>query len=103
MDWFPVVGSLLGVNVRTNAREQARIFIENPLLNKISSNSWWTEASGIIGMPNGAGARGERAGWTGDAAAASESEAFDFDTAAFFTQFLTQIAQTSCKSDATIG
>ena len=63
---------------------------------------WWTEASGLIGMPHGAGARGERAGWSGDAAAASESECFDFDTAAFFSQFLSQIQMTSCKSDATI-
>ena len=32
--------------------------------------------------------RGERNGWTGDAAFASESEMFDFDTGAFFTQYL---------------
>ena len=50
-------------------------------------------------MPHGAGARGERAGWSGDAAAASESECFDFDTAAFFTQFINQIADTACIAD----
>jgi alpha-L-rhamnosidase len=95
--------TVLGVNLRTAAREQAMLELANPLLSKLSSNSWWTEASGLIGMPHGAGARGERAGWSGDAAAASESEAFDFDSAAFFTQFLTQIAQTSCQADASIG
>jgi len=97
------ISSVLGVNLRTAAREQAKLELANPLLSKLSSNSWWTEASGLIGMPHGAGARGERAGWSGDAAAASESECFDFDSGAFFTQFLTQIAQTSCAADATIG
>ena len=54
-------------------------------------------------MPHGAGARGERAGWSGDAAAASESECFDFDTASFFTQFINQIADTACTADGENG
>eukprot|EP01079_Euglenida_sp_SAG-EU17-18_P005441 gene5441-971_t len=97
------ISSVVGINMRTAAREQAELHIANPLLAKLSSNSWWTESSGLIGIPSGAGARGERAGWSGDAAAASESECFDFDTAAFFSQYLAQIAQTSCQSDGTIG
>ena len=40
-------------------------------------------------------------GWSGDASFASESELVDFDTAAFFTQFLTQIQQLQC-SDGTV-
>jgi hypothetical protein len=40
--------------------------------------------------------RGERAGWTGDSAFASESECFDFDTGAFFTQFMGQYPSISC-------
>ena len=54
-----------------------------------------------MGIPAGAAARGERTGWTGDAAFASESELFDFDTAAFFTQFLQQIQELQC-SDGTV-
>ena len=45
---------------------------------------------------------GERAGWTGDSAFASESECFDFDTGAFFSQFMNQIRQGQC-ADGTIG
>ena len=45
---------------------------------------------------------GERAGWTGDSAFASESECFDFDTGAFFSQFMKQIRQGQC-ADGTIG
>ena len=50
----------------------------------VFSFSWWTEAAALMGIPAGTAARGERTGWTGDAAFASESELFDFDTAAFF-------------------
>jgi hypothetical protein len=39
-----------------------------------------------MSIPAGAAGRGERNGWTGDAAFASESECFDFDTAAFFSR-----------------
>ena len=41
-------------------------------------------------------------GWTGDAAFASESELVDFDTAAFFSQFLVQMQQLQC-TDGTVG
>jgi alpha-L-rhamnosidase len=41
-------------------------------------------------------------GWTGDAAFASESELVDFDTAAFFSQFLVQLQQLQC-TDGTVG
>ena len=52
-------------------------------------------------IPAGTAARGERTGWTGDASAAAESELFDFDTAAFFTQFLAQIQRLQCD-DGTV-
>jgi hypothetical protein len=42
--------------------------------------------------PAGAAGRGERNGWTGDAAFAAESESFDFDTGAFFSRYLGQVA-----------
>jgi len=38
--------SVRGVNIRTDAREQATVEITNPLLTRRPSTSWWTEASG---------------------------------------------------------
>jgi alpha-L-rhamnosidase len=87
--------------LRTAARPQASIVIGNALLQGLSNASWWTEAVALMGIPQGTGARGERTGWTGDAAFASESELFDFDTAAFFTQFASQMQELQC-SDGTI-
>jgi len=61
------------------------------LLQRLSSNSWWTEAAALMSIPAGAAARGERNGWTGDAAFGSESECFDFDTGAFFRHYLAMV------------
>lgn len=51
----------------------------------------WTEAAALMSIPAGAAGRGERNGWTGDAAFASESECFDFDTGAFFSNYLAMV------------
>lgn len=94
--------TLLGINVRTDAAEQSEVRIAHPTLQRIYNNSWWTEASGLMGIPSGAAGRGERGGWTGDAAIASEQEFFDFDAGALFSQYLEQIHDVACWSDGTI-
>lgn len=98
----PTTSMLTAVILRTAAREQTQLIFGNPLLQGISNNSWWTEAAALMGIPAGAAARGERTGWTGDASAASESELVDFDTGAFFTQFLQQLQQLQC-ADGTVS
>ena len=44
-----------------------------------------------MSIPAGAAGRGERNGWTGDAAFGSESECFDFGTGAFYSKYLEQV------------
>ena len=97
----PGLDALTAVVLRTDARPQASLLLGHPLLQALSNASWWTESAALMGIPAGTAARGERTGWTGDAAFASESELFDFDTAAFFTQFLAQIQQLQC-GDGTV-
>lgn len=97
------ISTLTGIQIRTNASVQSNVHIANPLLQKIYDNSLGTEASALIGIPNGAAGRGERAGWTGDAAAACESEMVNFDGAAFFTQYLDQIGDLACDADGTLS
>jgi alpha-L-rhamnosidase len=98
----PTEAMLTAVNLRTAVAEAASVVIANPLLQQISNNSWWTEAAALFGVPSGAAGRGERAAWTGDAAFASESELFDFDSAALFVSYLAQIRDIQCD-DGTIG
>jgi hypothetical protein len=96
------IRSLVGINLRSAVRESGRLTfgaVEEPsvetsstnLLQKLSSNSWWTEAAALMSIPAGCAGRGERNGWTGDAAFGSESEMWDFDTGAFFSNYLAQL------------
>ena len=93
----PGPGSLVGVNLRSAVREVAALELgsdvgaPNNLLQRLSNNSWWTEAAALMSIPAGAAGRGERNGWTGDAAFAVETESFDFDTGAFFARYLAQV------------
>jgi len=98
----PTTKTLTAVVLRTAARPQSKLVLGNALLQALSNASWWTESAALKGIPQGAAARGERTGWTGDAAFASESELVDFDTGAFFSQFLAQIQQLQCP-DGTVG
>ena len=98
----PTLDALTAIVLRTAARPQTTLILGNPVLQGISNASWWTESAALMSIPAGTAARGERTGWTGDAAFASESELVDFDTASFFTQFLNQIQGLQC-SDGTVA
>jgi alpha-L-rhamnosidase len=98
----PGLGALSAVVLRTAARPQTTLLLGNPLLQALSNSSWWTESTALKGIPQGCGARGERCGWAGDAAFASESELNDFDTGAFFTQWAAQLQELQC-SDGSVG
>jgi hypothetical protein len=101
LPYTPTADTLTAVVLRTAARPQATLTFGHPTLQSISNASWWTESAALMGIPAGTAARGERTGWTGDAAFASESELVDFDTGAFFGQFLQQLQQLQC-SDGTV-
>ena len=104
----PTVDSVVGINMRTAVTESATLrFGADPhspgnIIQKLSNNSWWTEAAALMSIPAGAAGRGERNGWTGDAAFGSESECFDFDTGAFFSRYLEQVSDT-CGQHGEIG
>jgi hypothetical protein len=62
----------VGLNLRSAVREAGALSFgddshapEN-LIQRLSNNSWWTEAAALMSIPAGAAARGERNGWTGD-------------------------------------
>ena len=93
----PNLSSVMGLNLRSSVDEAGALTLGGDrhaagnLLQRLSNNSWWTESAALMSIPAGAAARGERNGWTGDAAFASESECFDFDTGAFFKHYLAMV------------
>lgn len=90
----PRLESMIGINLRSSVAEMGTIRLgvdphdPSNLLQRLSNNSWWTEAAALMSIPAGAAGRGERNGWAGDAAFAAESECFDFDTGAFFSRYV---------------
>ena len=60
----PTLSSVLGINLRTSAAESAALtFAADPhdpanLLQRLSNNSWWTEAAALMSIPAGAAGRG---------------------------------------------
>ena len=75
----PTLETITGIVLRSNVAEAATISLGSDpshLAQRVSSNSLWTEAAALMSIPAGAAGRGERNGWTGDAAMGSESELF---------------------------
>ena len=50
----PDLSTLVGVNYRTDSKEQARMHFGDPLLQRLSDNSWWGESAALMSIPNGA-------------------------------------------------
>jgi alpha-L-rhamnosidase len=66
------IHSVVGINLRSAVRESGTLTFgatdqsSTNLLQKLSSNSWWTEAAALMSIPAGCAGRGERNGWTGE-------------------------------------
>jgi alpha-L-rhamnosidase len=63
----------------------------NDLINRIHQNIQWGLRSNFMGIPTDCPQRDERYGWLGDAHLAAESAMLNFDAAAFYAKFLTDI------------
>ena len=50
----PDLSTLVGVNYRTDSKEQAHLHFGDPLLQRLSDNSWWGESAALMSIPNGA-------------------------------------------------
>ena len=62
------------------------------LLNKIHHNIFWGIRGNYRSIPTDCPQRDERQGWLGDRSVVSRSESYLFDIAAFYTKFVTDIA-----------
>jgi hypothetical protein len=83
----PGPGTLVGVNVRTDAGVAGRFECSNELYNRIQRAAAWTQANLLFDVPNGCAARAERLAWTGDIRPCVRSLLFNFDTASLLTKY----------------
>jgi alpha-L-rhamnosidase len=79
--------------------ERAGEFVSsNELLNKIHRNIYWGIRGNYRSIPTDCPQRDERQGWLGDRSVVSRSESYLFDVAAFYTKWVTDIADAQRES-----
>lgn len=64
----------------------------NPLLNKLHKNIFWGVRGNYRSIPTDCPQRDERQGWLGDRSVVSRSESYLYDIAAFYSKWVTDIA-----------
>lgn len=64
---------------------------DNPILNQIYSNIYWTQQANYFDIPTDCPQRDERLGWTGDAQIYIRSASYNNDISAFYTKWITDL------------
>ena len=83
---------ITGVVVYSDMKPTGTYECSEPLLNQLQHNIVWGQKGNFLDVPTDCPQRDERLGWTGDAQAFCLTAAFNFDVAAFFTQWLKDVA-----------
>ena len=87
----PGPDSIRGREVRTAVRTVGSFASSKPLLNEIQHLFTWSIKTNLHSIPTDCDQRDERLGWSGDAHLSAETAIFNFDMAAFYTNFLRDI------------
>jgi alpha-L-rhamnosidase len=81
-----------GVVVHSAMERTGKFEASNPLLNQLQHNIIWGQKGNFVDVPTDCPQRDERLGWTGDAQVFAPTASFNFDTAAFYTKWLKDVA-----------
>ena len=100
---YPGVPTLASIEGRVvhDAMESAGSFeTSNTLLNKIHRNTYWGVRGNYRSIPTDCPQRDEREGWMGDRSQVSRSETYLFNVAAFYSKWMTDIADAQREDGA---
>jgi alpha-L-rhamnosidase len=87
----PKPGAILGKVVHTAVGSTGGFSASKPVLNQIQRMVQWSVLSNLHSIPTDCNQRDERMGWLADAHLAAEAAIWNFDMAAFYTNFLRDI------------
>jgi alpha-L-rhamnosidase len=87
----PAPGAIAGKVVRTAVAPVGGFSASKPILNQVQRLVEWGIASNLHSVPTDCNQRDERMGWLADAHLAAESAMWNYDMAAFYTNFLRDI------------
>jgi len=96
----PGLEALTGVVASSDAAIAGEFESSSPLVNKIFSNTLWGQRSNYFEVPTDCPQRDERLGWTGDTQVFVRTGAYNMDVAAFFTKWMTDLADAQTPEGA---
>jgi alpha-L-rhamnosidase len=88
---MPTMETLEGRVVHDDLTRAGEFSCSNPLLNRIHDNIVWGARGNYRSIPTDCPQRDERQGWLGDRSAECRGEAYEYDLAAFYDKWLTDI------------
>ena len=88
----PAAAALEGRVVHDDMAKTADFVSSNSLLNQIHHNMFWGIRGNYRSIPTDCPQRDERQGWLGDRSQVSRSESYMFDVAAFYSKWMTDLA-----------
>lgn len=77
-----------GLVLSSGLQETGLLKVDHPLLQKIWSNTVWSQRANFVGVPTDCPQRDERLGWAGDAQIFWDAAAFNMDVGAFTREWL---------------
>jgi alpha-L-rhamnosidase len=88
----PTLDAITGVVIHSDMQSTGTFETSDPLINQLQSNIRWGQRGNFLDIPTDCPQRDERVGWTGDAQVFSQTAAFNYNVAPFFTKWLADLA-----------
>jgi alpha-L-rhamnosidase len=90
----PNLDDIVGIPITSSCERTGYFECSNPMINKLYSNTLWTQWSNFIDIPTDCPQRDERLGWTGDALAFVKAAAYNNNVKQFMRKWLTDLRDT---------
>jgi len=87
----PTASTLRGRVVHSAVHQAGSFACSRPILNQLQRNIIWGQKTNLHSIPTDCCQRDERMGWMGDAQGTAEEAMYNFDMAAFYTNFIRDI------------
>ncbi len=84
--------NITGIVIHSDMEHTGRFTCSDSLVNQLQHNIEWGQRGNFLDVPTDCPQRDERMGWTGDAQAFAPTACFNFNTAAFYTKWLADLA-----------
>jgi alpha-L-rhamnosidase len=81
-----------GIVVHSDMRRTGHFETSSRMLDQLEHNIIWGQKGNFVDVPTDCPQRDERLGWTGDAQVFAPTASFNFDTDAFYTKWLRDVA-----------